>query len=108
MADPLEAEDVPLLYNEVHWKKTADRWTIQFNRPPYLGEDDRPDEYDNQCGICRYYVPLQGLFSADFGACTNEQSACDGRVMFEHDGCEHHVWANEWVTGFVHMRQKAT
>jgi hypothetical protein len=34
----------------------------------------------------------------DWGGCTNERSVFDGRVMFEHDGCEQHSPAGDWVS----------
>lgn len=36
----------------------------------------------------------------DWGACTNDRSVFDGRVMFEHDGCEEHSPAEEWVSAY--------
>ena len=42
----------------------------------------------SQCGGCRHWVALTGVPGYDFGACTNAASPFDGRVRFEHDGCE--------------------
>lgn len=42
---------------------------------------------EDQCGACRYYLPLTGALGADWGICSNSASPCDGVVMFEHDGC---------------------
>jgi hypothetical protein len=44
-----------------------------------------------QCEMCYYYIPILGLIGEDYGVCTNEKSEFDSKIMFEHDGCEHHV-----------------
>jgi hypothetical protein len=41
-----------------------------------------------QCGGCRFWIALCGQIGNDSGACTNVEAAFDGRVRFEHDGCE--------------------
>ena len=43
-----------------------------------------------QCGGCSYYIPLEGSIGMDWGACSNPSSNFDGRVTFEHHGCDHH------------------
>ncbi|WP_429416789.1 DUF3027 domain-containing protein [Nocardia sp. GAS34] len=43
--------------------------------------------YWEQCGGCRFWIALQGRIGMDWGVCTNT-SAFDGRVRFEHDGCD--------------------
>ena len=50
-----------------------------------------------ECMFCGYYVPLIGTFSEDSGGCTNPNSPCDGRVKFEHDGCEAFIASKRWV-----------
>lgn len=47
-------------------------------------QDRYSDEY--QCGGCRYFA----AFGADYGACCNPDSCKDGRIMFEHGGCNVH------------------
>lgn len=42
------------------------------------------DEF--QCGGCKHFA----AFGADFGVCCNAGSKCDGRIVFEHGGCEQH------------------
>jgi hypothetical protein len=70
-----------------HRQACHDRWMELRNRRQE--EQSYKDEwYAEQCGSCRFFVPLQGLFSADWGGCSNAKSPFDGRVMFEHDGCE--------------------
>lgn len=71
-------------------KKIRMRWFENRNRQQesssYL------DEWRlQQCLHCIHYIPLTGEIGADFGVCTNEVSQFDGRVMFEHDGCNQHV-----------------
>jgi hypothetical protein len=60
----------------------------------------REEWYAQQCGACSFYVPLAGGYGMDWGACTNDRSVFDGRVMFEHDGCEEHSPAEEWVSAY--------
>lgn len=47
-------------------------------------QDRSSDEY--QCGGCRFFA----AFGADYGVCCNPDSCKDGRVMFEHGGCNVH------------------
>jgi Protein of unknown function (DUF3027) len=35
-----------------------------------------------------FWLPLAGELGSDYGACANARSPFDGRVQFEHDGCE--------------------
>jgi hypothetical protein len=44
--------------------------------------------YWEQCGGCRYWIPLHGQIGSDYGACTHAESAFDGQVRFEHDRCD--------------------
>lgn len=48
----------------------------------------RDEWFDEQCGGCRSWIALTGELGRDWGACTHPGSAFDGRVRFEHDGCE--------------------
>lgn len=41
---------------------------------------------NDQCGGCRYF----GAFDSDYGVCCNAASPNDGRITFEHGGCEGH------------------
>lgn len=80
-----------------HRHATHRRWVAHRNRN--AASADNPDAwYAEQCGACWFYVPLAGGYGADWGACTNARSPFDGRAMFEHDGCEHHEPAGDWVT----------
>ena len=67
---------------EVH-----ERWSVQRNRkqeaPGY-----REEWWAEQCGHCAHWVPLSGALGRDYGACGNPSSPFDGRVRFEHDGCD--------------------
>jgi hypothetical protein len=49
-----------------------------------------------QCGRCRFWLPLTGTWGTDFGACTNRQSPRDGSIAFEHDGCDRFEDAGAW------------
>ncbi|MEU0403451.1 DUF3027 domain-containing protein [Streptomyces sp. NPDC006197] len=48
----------------------------------------RDEWFDEQCGGCRFWIALSGELGLDWGACTRADSRFDGRVRFEHDGCE--------------------
>ena len=52
-----------------------------------------PEGMCMQCLQSRYYVELSGELGADWGACTNELSQYDGRLVFEHWTCRE--WAEE-------------
>ena len=43
-----------------------------------------------QCSTCAFLVPLTGSMRVAFGACTNEWSASDGRVVSMDHGCGAH------------------
>ena len=91
----------PLLLNEEHLNTTHERWIKLLNRPlPPVGEE-WPDWTNDQCGACRFYVPLQGVFASDWGVCTNASSKLDGHAMFEHDGCESYSGASDWVSSYI-------
>lgn len=42
------------------------------------------------CSTCAFFVPITGSFRALFGACTNEWSPSDGRVVSVDHGCGAH------------------
>ena len=71
-----------------HFRTTHDRWTQSGHRSD-------SEHQDEQCGLCRFYVPLSGRFAEDWGACTNPASPCDKGVLFEHDGCEAFAWRSK-------------
>lgn len=70
-----------------HNGKCHERWLQLRNRltdqPGY-----RDEWFDEQCGGCRFWVALGGELGRDWGVCTHPGSEFDGRVRFEHDGCE--------------------
>lgn len=64
----------------------AERWLAG---PP--GPDDEGSRLaPANCATCAYFVPLRGSLGALFGACTNEYSASDGRVVSLDHGCGGH------------------
>lgn len=74
--------------DERDWfRATHERWLDRR-----LRKQEEPDYRDEwwgaQCGACRYWVPLSGIFGDDYGGCTNPNSPRDGCVQFEHDGCD--------------------
>jgi hypothetical protein len=69
-----------------HAKECHARWLMARNRRQ---EDSgyQDEWFAEQCGGCRYWIPVTGVLGSDYGACTSARSDFDGRVMFEHDGC---------------------
>lgn len=65
-------------------EKVHPRWAKDLLGP--LSDEDR--WRDNQCGGCRYYIPLEGRHGMDWGACSGEKSPYDRQVVFEHHGCD--------------------
>ena len=55
-------------------------------KPKRWGET--PRSYCLQCMFCVHYEVLEGALGADWGACSNEASEYDGRVVFEHWTCK--------------------
>lgn len=61
------------------------RWPL--NRST-AAADYREEWYFEQCGGCRFWIPLYGRIGNDWGVCSSGDSVFDGRVRFEHDGCD--------------------
>lgn len=79
-----------------------------FGRPRVLGREGRDDAAQRwhdgpfgpsdpmakqapaACGTCGFYVRLEGLLGQSFGACSNEFSPADGRVVDVAYGCGAH------------------
>ena len=82
------SQERPWLVNDQrHFRECHERWIARLHRR--MNDPRYHDEwYAEQCGACQYFVPLTGAFINDWGACTNPASPFDGRVMFEHDGCD--------------------
>ena len=86
---------LPLKNSAEHFRACHERWGAALNRR--MESADYQDAwYQEQCGVCIYWVPLDGAFGEDWGCCTCPASEFDGRARFEHDGCEHHDAADEW------------
>jgi len=58
-----------------------------------------PSWFADQCGGCRYFIPMTGLFSSDWGVCSQRTAVKDGQVVFEHDGCDQFEDAGKWDFG---------
>ncbi len=70
-----------------HNDRCHTRWLASLNRST-AQLDYRDEWYDTQCGGCRFWIALSGELGQDYGVCSNPASSFDGRVRFEHDGCE--------------------
>ncbi len=75
-----------LLKNKKHFEACHQRWMDMRNRRQ---EDNsyKDEWYAGQCGACWFFIRLSGLFTEDYGGCSNPESKFDKNIMFEHDGC---------------------
>lgn len=90
------SDEEELYLNRQHFRETHTRWYGRRNR--LVESDGYQDEwFEEQCGSCRFWVPLSGVFRHDYGGCTNPLSLFDKNVMFEHDGCPEHDPAGKWI-----------
>lgn len=64
----------------------ADRWLAGPPGPDDEGSKKAP----GPCSTCGYFVPLRGSLGTLFGACTNEFSPADGKVVSLDHGCGGH------------------
>jgi hypothetical protein len=64
----------------------ADRWFAGDGGPDTPMAKQAP----GLCGTCGFYLPLAGSMKAAFGACANEISPSDGRVVTVDHGCGAH------------------
>lgn len=81
--------------NEAHAIACHQRWLARRNRKQEEGSY-KDEWYQQQCGACRFFIPLTGILGADYGGCSNPASPFDKSLMFEHDGCEHFESSGEW------------
>lgn len=82
----------PKAFDADHIRQALERCpTCKPSREPEVGE------YWKECMSCAYYIPLIGAYDRDAGGCTNAASPCDGRITFEHDGCDAYVPSKEWL-----------
>jgi hypothetical protein len=95
------ANEKRFLHKDPNYRQaTHNRWMdgkVQRNRDIDSSEYDEKWETwsQQQCFMCQFYVQLEGQLGMDWGACTNELSAFDGCIMYEHDGCEHFSFAED-------------
>jgi len=66
--------------------EAAQRW----HDGPFGPDDPMAQQAPGVCGTCGFYVRLEGLLGQAFGACTNEFSPADGRVVDVSYGCGAH------------------
>lgn len=64
----------------------AERWLAGPPGP----RDEASQEAPASCVTCGYFVALQGSLGTLFGACTNQYSPSDGRVVSLDHGCGGH------------------
>jgi hypothetical protein len=64
--------------DEAGQRQTHEHWATLIPRTEW---------HEDQCFLCRFYLPLAGPLGADWGACANPASPRHGAVTFEHDHC---------------------
>lgn len=64
----------------------AERW----HDGPFGPDDEMAVHAPGHCATCAFYLPLAGSLGAGFGACGNEFSPADGRVVDAGYGCGAH------------------
>jgi len=83
-----------LKHDKAHVSATVQRWLSKVPRNRKTGSAEYKDDwYSEQCFACQYYVHLDGDLRRDWGVCSHPQSPFDGKLMFEHDGCEYYSFA---------------
>lgn len=66
--------------------RAAERWLAGPAGPG----DEASRQAPAPCSTCAYFVPLRGSLGVLFGACANEYSPSDGRVVSLDHGCGGH------------------
>ncbi len=96
-------DQTPLNLDRPHLDACHDRWIMRrHNLSPETDDETLPASwFASQCGGCRFYLPLTGLFASDWGVCSQETSVKDGQVVFEHDGCDQFSDAGGWDSNKV-------
>ena len=63
--------------------KTHSRWIRSRNRVPDESDPAFKEAWVwEQCGICKFWLPLAGAMGADWGVCSNPASPFDREAMF--------------------------
>jgi hypothetical protein len=110
MVLPLIENDPRLVptYEVTHDEDAAQLWELGLGRERVLGSEGRDDVASRwyrgshgptaasaiastqPCQTCAFFVPLTGSLRLMFGACTNEWSPSDGKVVSVDHGCGAH------------------
>lgn len=85
-------ETQPRYRDPAHFRSTHERWLAERSRKQE-SSDYLDSWWEQQCGMCTFWIPLSGEFSGDYGVCSNPASPFDGKARVEHDGCEEHETA---------------
>lgn len=81
--------------SRVSYTDAHGRWMRKLPTHRDTGEPAyREERWWQQRGGCAFYHPISGRLGEDWGACSNEDSPLDARLVFEHDGCEAFVKAD--------------
>ena len=80
--------------------KTHERWMNgKAPRNRTMGTEEYQANFEKwvtqQCFDCQFYIPVAGEMGMDWGVCSHPDSPFDAKLMFGHDGCDHHSPAAE-------------
>jgi Protein of unknown function (DUF3027) len=75
--------------------RVLSRWGRQIAAERWAAGDGGPDtpmarQAPAPCGTCGFFIPLAGSLRGGFGACANELSSSDGRIVTVDHGCGAH------------------
>lgn len=96
---------VNLKEDEKHTNDAHYRWIKHLNRNT-ASPDYKDEWYFAQCFACQYYIQLQGILATDWGVCSHSESPFDGKLMFEHDGCEQFSPVDEEDEELIELTRK--
>lgn len=71
-------------------REGRDEAAVRWHDGPYGPGDPMAQQAPATCATCGFYVRLEGLLGQAFGACSNEFSPADGRVVEAGYGCGAH------------------
>jgi hypothetical protein len=88
-----------------HATESHSRWMKRLNRNT-ASPDYKDEWYSEQCYACQYYMHIDGYLRTDWGVCSHPESPFDGKLMFEHDGCEYFSPVDEEDEELIELTRK--
>lgn len=82
--------------------ETHARWAEKIDLNRDTSDPAYPDAwYWEQCGGCKFWLPVDGPLGGDWGVCSCSRSPFDAGLRFEHDGCDFFEAAGEGEAPFT-------